>query len=116
MYHKERGFDMVTIATGDQAAALDFLKKQYASNVNKFFAGDRAALQAAWGAKWKTGTPFTVVIAPDGKILYQKEGKIDILEVRRIILSSVPDSQGYPGNQAYFQDSVARMRHYRTSK
>jgi hypothetical protein len=56
------------------------------------------------------------VIAPDGKVLYQKEGKIDILELRRIILSSIPDNQGYPGNQAYFQDAVARMRMMKKKK
>jgi hypothetical protein len=87
-----------------------FLKTQYAGSPNKQFASaDTSALQAAWGATWNPAAPFTVVIAPDGKVLYQKEGKIDILEVRRIILSSMPDTSGYPGNQAYFQDAVARM-------
>jgi hypothetical protein len=29
--------------------------------------------------------------------------------VRRYIVSTFPDSAGYPGNQAYFQESVQRM-------
>ena len=70
---------------------LAFLKKQYASSPNKQFASaDVAGLQAAWGAKWKPGTPFTMVIAPGGKVLYQKEGKIDILEVRRTSSRTCP--------------------------
>ena len=102
MYHRERGFEMVTIATGDQAAALDFLKQQYASNQNKFFAGDRAALQAAWGASWPAGSAFTAVIGTDGKVLYQKAGLVNIVEPRRAILVSLPDTAGYIGQQAYW--------------
>jgi peroxiredoxin len=111
--YRLRPFDFTTVSTdppSKNADVLAFLRTQYASGPNKQFASaDTRALQAAWGATWNPAAPFTVVIAPDGKVLYQKEGKIDILEVRRVILSSIPDSQGYPGNQAYFQESVARM-------
>lgn len=106
-----RAFDFVTIATDspDKApAVLAFLKKQYASGPNKQFAStDVAAQQAAWGAKWKIGTPFTMVIGTDGKVLYQKEGKVDILDVRRTILAAMPDTKSYIGQQAYWQAAVA---------
>lgn len=111
--YRRRPFDFTTVSTdppGKNAEVLAFLRTQYAGGPNKQLASaDPSALQAAWGAKWHPAAPYTVVIAPDGKVLYQKEGKIDILEVRRVILSSIPDSQGYPGNQAYFQDAVGRM-------
>src|SRR5258708_19198880 len=111
--YRLRPFDFTTVSTdppGKNAEVLTFLRTQYGGGPHKQVASaESAALQAAWGATWNPAAPFTVVIAPDGKVLYQKEGKIDILEVRRIILSSIPDSQGYPGNQAYFQESVARM-------
>ena len=109
--YRLRAFDFVTIATDspDKApAVLAFLKKQYASSPNKQFAStDVAALQAAWGAKWKIGTPFTMVIGTDGKVLYQKEGKVDILDVRRTILVAMPDTKSYIGQQAYWQAAVA---------
>ena len=109
--YRLRAFDFVTIATDspDKApAVLTFLKKQYASSPNKQFAStDVAALQAAWGAKWKIGTPFTMAIGTDGKVLYQKEGKVDILEVRRAILAAMPDTKSYIGQQAYWQAAVA---------
>ena len=109
--YRLRAFDFVTVATDapDKApAVLAFLKKQYASSPNKQFASaDVAAMQAAWGAKWKAGTPFTAVIGADGKVLYQKEGKIDILEVRRTILTAMPDTRSYIGQQAYWQSAVA---------
>jgi peroxiredoxin len=109
--YRLRSFDFVTVATNppnEAPAVLDFLKKQYASSPNKQFASaDAASLQAAWGARWKLGTPFTMVLAPDGKVLYQKEGKVDILDLRRVILANMPDTRSYIGQQAYWQAAVA---------
>jgi len=109
--YRLRSFDFVTVATNppsDAPAVMDFLRKQYASSPNKQFASANASsLQAAWGATWKPGTPFTMVIAPDGKVLYQKEGKLDILELRRVILANMPDTRSYIGQQAYWQAAVA---------
>jgi peroxiredoxin len=118
--YRQRPFDFTTVSTDPpdkNADVVAFLRTQYAGGPNKQFASaDTRVLQAAWGATWDPAAPFTAVIAPDGKVLYQKEGKIDILELRRIILSSIPDNQGYPGNQAYFQDAVARMRMMKKKK
>jgi peroxiredoxin len=112
--YRLRAFDFVTVATDppDQAAAvLAFLKKQYASSPNKHFASaDVTELQSAWGARWKPGTPYTAVIGTDGKVLYEKEGKIDILEVRRAILANMPDTKSYIGQQAYWQAATAERR------
>jgi peroxiredoxin len=110
---RKRAFDLITINTNPPAeatAVMDFLKKQYASSPNKQFAtADRAGLQAAWGVKWNLAQPFTMVIAPGGQVLYQKEGKIDILEVRRTVLAAMPDTRGYIGSQAYWKNAVAAM-------
>jgi peroxiredoxin len=108
--YRLRAFDFVTVSTDAPDRAQDvlaFLKKQYASSPNKQFAsGDVAGLQAAWGARWKPGTPYTAVIGTDGKLLYEKEGKIDILDVRRTILTNMPDTKSYIGQQAYWQKAV----------
>ena len=112
MYRK-RAFDLITVSTNgpsESAAVLDFLKKEYASSPNKQFAtADRAALQAAWGVKWNPAAPLTMVIAPGGKVLYQKEGKFDILEVRRVVLANMPDTSGYIGSKAYWMNAVEEM-------
>jgi peroxiredoxin len=112
--YRRRAFDLVTVSTNAPAeapAVLEFLKTQYASSPNKQFATtDRAALQAAWGEKWNPDTPLTMVIAPGGEVLYRKEGATDILEVRRIILASMPDTSGYIGSKAYWMNAVAAAR------
>ena len=51
-----------------------------------------------------------MVIAPGGKVLYQKEGKIDILEVRRIVLANMPDTRGYIGSKAYWMKALAETK------
>jgi hypothetical protein len=33
--------------------------------------------------------PYTVLLAPGGKVLYQKQGSFDILELRRKILANL---------------------------
>ena len=111
---RKRAFDMVTVSTdGPSASApvLAFLKAQYASSQNKQFASaDRASLQAAWGARWNPAQPFTMVIAPGGEVLYQKEGKFDIVEIRRVVLAAMPDTSGYIGSKAYWMTALANAR------
>jgi peroxiredoxin len=113
MYRK-RAFDLITISTNapaDVPQVLAFLKKEYASSQNKQFStADRAGLQAAWGEKWNPAQPLTMVIAPGGQVLYRKEGKIDILEVRRTILAAMPDTKGYIGSKAYWERTVAELK------
>jgi peroxiredoxin len=111
---RKRAFDLVTVSTNapaDAPAVMAFLKKEYASSPNKQFAtADRAALQAAWGEKWDPQAPLTMVIAPGGEVLYRKAGKIDILEVRRVILANMPDTNGYIGSKAYWMKALADAR------
>ncbi|MEO8484072.1 MAG: redoxin family protein [Acidobacteriota bacterium] len=111
---RQRAFNLVTVSTDAPAqgtAVMNFLKGQYASSPNKQFASaDRAALQAAFGVKWDAAQPLTLVIAPGGDLLYQKEGKIDILEVRRAVLAAMPDTRGYIGSKAYWMAAVAASK------
>lgn len=102
---RQRDFDLVTVSTNmpdERAGVLKELEKQHASSRNlQFDSTDTYALQAAFDAKWESGVPFTMVLAPDGKVLYRKEGEVDILEVRRVILANLPD-QSYVGHRAYW--------------
>jgi peroxiredoxin len=111
---RKRAFDLVTINTNvpaDAPAVLGVLKKEYASSHNKQFAtDDRAGLQSAWGETWNLAAPLTMVIAPGGNVLYKKEGKIDILAVRRIVLSNMPDTGGYIGSRAYWVNALAEAK------
>jgi thiol-disulfide isomerase/thioredoxin len=104
--YRGRDFDLVTVATNlpdERAGVLKALEKQHASSRNLQFASDDTyAMQAAFDAKWEAGVPFTMVLAPGGKVLYQKQGELDILELRRVVLANLPDPD-YIGHRAYWK-------------
>ncbi len=82
---------------------LKYLQEIHASNPNLQFATtDAKSLQSAFGEQWNLNQPFTVVIGMDGRIIYQKEGKLDILEMRRAVLKNMPDDSALPGQLAYW--------------
>jgi thiol-disulfide isomerase/thioredoxin len=103
--YRLRDFDFVTVATNmpdEKAGVLKMLNKQHASSRNLLFASDDTyAMQAAFDPKWESGVPFTVLISPDGKVLYQEQGEVDVLKLRRIILANLPDPD-YIGHRAYW--------------
>jgi peroxiredoxin len=102
--YRVRDFDLVTVSTNlpdEKAGVLKMLEKQHASSRNLMFGSDDTyALQAAFDSKWRTGVPYTVLIAPDGKIVYERQGDIDFLELRRTILANMPAD--YIGFQKYW--------------
>ena len=135
--YRLRAFDFATINTDPAAnkdAVMAYLKKQNATSPNNLTSGknyqatvDLAAVQAAFGEKWKPGSMFTIVIGSDGKVLYKKEGLIekagtfpvdslgdatpspDLLAFRRSILANMPDTAGYPGNKAYWMEDFVKL-------
>ncbi|MGA3025153.1 MAG: hypothetical protein ABSF98_10305 [Bryobacteraceae bacterium] len=57
-------------------------------------------MQAAFDPQWEAGVPFTVLLSPAGEVLYQKQGDVDILELRRLVLANLPNPD-YIGHWAY---------------
>ncbi len=103
--YRLRDFDFATVATNmpdERAGVLKMLNKQHASSRNLLFASDDTyAMQAAFDPKWEAGVPFTMLISPEGKVLYQEQGEVDVLKLRRIILANLPDPD-YIGHRAYW--------------
>jgi peroxiredoxin len=99
-----RDLELVTVAANlpsEKDSVLRMLEKMHATSRNLLFASDdTAALQAAFDPKWESAVPYTVLIAPNGKVLYQKQGDVDILELRRTILASLPSD--YVGFNKYW--------------
>ena len=102
--YRTREFTFVTVsanAPDERPSVMKFLEKQHATSRNLLFAStDTYALQAAFDAKWESALPYTMLIAPDGKVLYRREGEVDILELRRTILANLQTD--YPGFREYW--------------
>ena len=103
--YRRRDFDMVTISTNyqdEKNGVLKILQAQHATSRNLQFASDDTyAMQAAFDARWDAGVPFTMVLAPGGRVIYQEQGEVDVLAMRRAILMNL-ENETYAGHPAYW--------------
>jgi peroxiredoxin len=92
--YSDRDLELVTVSANmpdEKPAVLRFLQKKHATSTNLIFASDNAtALQAAFDPAWQSAVPYTVLLGPDGKVLYSSLGSVDMLELHRRILAAVP--------------------------
>jgi len=91
--YRHRDFELVMVSMNrpdEEKAVLEFLKKKEASCRNLLFASpDRDALINAFDPTWQGEVPYTVLIDPEGKIVYSEKGSIDPMRLRRSIVSSM---------------------------
>ena len=101
-----RDFSLVTVSANmpdEKPSVLRLLQKQHATSRNLLFSSDdTAALQMAFDPKWDSAVPYTILLGPDGKVLYKQMGSVDILELRRTILANLPSD--YIGFNRYWQN------------
>ena len=82
---------------------LKTLQDLHATSRNLVFATDDVyGMMTAFDKTWEGGVPFTMVIAPDGKVVYQQQGEVDILELRRVVQANFSSDGGYPGFAQYW--------------
>jgi thiol-disulfide isomerase/thioredoxin len=91
--YRHRDFEVVSVSVNrpdEEASVLGFLKKQQASFKNYIFAStDREKLIDAFDPDWQGEVPLTVLINPEGKIIYRESGSIDALAVKRAIVNAM---------------------------
>jgi peroxiredoxin len=104
-----RPFDLVTVSINypdEQAGVLRELQNQHATSENLIFGIPQLYdLMAAFDPKWKGAVPYTVLISPSGNVLFEQQGPINPLHVRRLIIANLPDDN-YMGHQAYWHQAV----------
>ena len=87
--YRDRGVQFITITTDDaanKAKALAFLEKKQASGINYIYTGDdKYKMIDAIDPKWAGALPYTLLVDPDGKVVYAHEGAIDFEELRKVI-------------------------------
>jgi peroxiredoxin len=87
-----RDFEFVSISADSPAEkdkALKFLKTSQASNKNYIFnVDDKYKLIEAIDPKWQGALPYTILIEPGGKIVYAKQGRINVVEMKKTIVEN----------------------------
>ena len=103
-----RDFELITISVDDpkdQAKVTEFLEKQHASIPNRvqrslkaegratnnylFSGSDLDALMQALDPKSPGPVPYTLIIAPDGKIIHRQSGTIDVAELQTKLIETL---------------------------
>jgi peroxiredoxin len=106
--YKKRSLDIVTISINspdEKKFVQSFLEERHAINRNLLFSGaDSGDAVTAFGFGWRGGVPFTVLIGMNGEVLYESQGAMNVLEVRRAILKNLPDDR-YLGQHDYWNST-----------
>src|SRR5438552_10842953 len=101
-----RAFDLVTVSINypdEQPGVLSALRKQHATSRNLLLGStDIYALMSAFDSEWNAAVPYTMLIRPGGEVVYRRQGEIDPLELRRLIIANLADDD-YIGYQAYWR-------------
>jgi peroxiredoxin len=88
-----RDFEFVSISTDGlkkKDKVLEFLKDKNAATKNYLYSSDdKYALIEAVDKNWPGALPYTLLVAPGGKIVYSHEGVIDVLEVKKEIMKQI---------------------------
>ena len=88
--YRGRKFEVVTISLdepGKRDEALRVLKEHHASTRNYHLTGsDKDKFGEALDKVWQGPVPYTILVAPGGKVIYRSTGAFDPLELKRAIV------------------------------
>ena len=85
-----RDFEFVSISADNpdhEEKVLKFLQEKNSAVPNYLFSGtDKYALIEAIDKEWNGALPYTVLVAPNGKIVWSHQGEVDFLALKRTIV------------------------------
>ena len=107
LWYRSRDLDFVSVSMDapDQRATVEKFLKQVHSGIRNLQVDtdDVYSVMAAFDKSWDSGVPFTLVVDPEGKVIFQHAGEVDILKLRRVLLASLPDAGPFAGNDEYWR-------------
>ena len=87
--YRNGNFELVTISadTADRKATVlaDLQERRVAARNYIFDNKDLDALANALDAQWPGGLPYTILVAPGGKILQRQMGQVDSMKLKKVI-------------------------------
>jgi thiol-disulfide isomerase/thioredoxin len=107
--YSHRAFDLIIVSINypdEQAGVLKALNAEHATSSNYILGStDIYSLLTAFDPNWNAAVPYTLLIRPNGEIVYKSFGSIDELRLKRLIIANVADDD-YIGHQAYWRAAV----------
>ena len=90
--YRGRDFEFISISAdvpGQKSKVLQFLKAKQASNKNYLFSiDDKYKLIEAIDPKWQGALPYSILVEPGGKIVYAKQGGINVAAMKKQIVEN----------------------------
>lgn len=106
-----RAFDLVTVSINypdEQAGVLKVLTEEHATSTNRILSSTDIYPQlAAFDPDWSAAVPYTLLIRPEGEVVYKRQGTVDPLQLKRLIIANLADDD-YHGHQAYWKSVEAK--------
>lgn len=88
-----RDFEVISISLDSENYSDDvkkFLDENHAAMTNyQFISADQSALAEALDPGWQGGVPYTVLLAPGGKVVYRQHGQFDPQVLKRNIVEHI---------------------------
>ncbi len=85
-----RDFEFVSVSADKpekEQKVLDFLRSKQSGVANYLFSEvDTYALTEAVGKDWNGALPYTVLVEPGGKVVWQHQGDVDFQALKRVIV------------------------------
>ncbi len=95
--YRQRDFELITVALNDpdeQKQVLAFLQKRQSSGENLLFASEnRDKLIDAFDPDWQGQIPYTILLSPDGKVLFRQFDRIDPLALKPVIVKALNEQK-----------------------
>jgi hypothetical protein len=87
--YRNGSFEVITISADDldkkSKVLADLQERKVACRNYLFSQPDKDALGAALDSEWPGGFPFTILVAPGGKIIQRQMGEIDVMKLKKAI-------------------------------
>lgn len=91
--YRGRDFELITVsadAPEKRDDALAFLKKQQASTKNYIFSAEnKYKLLESVDKEWAGALPYTLLVAPGGKVVYRVMGELSPLQLKKAIVEQL---------------------------
>lgn len=91
--YRHREFEFVAVSVNqpdEEKRVLEFLTQKQASNRNLIFAAaEREPLINAFDPQWQGEVPYTVLLDPEGKVIFKETDSVDFLALKRTLLKAM---------------------------
>jgi len=102
---RRRDFDLLTVSMNnpeEKDTVMKVLQENHAASRNlQFASAEIIHMETTFDARWDPAAPFTMALAPGGRVIYEEMGDLDVIALRRAVLANL-ENETYITHPAYW--------------